>query len=99
MSNIVKLAAAAIAIALTAAIVGVAAYDLGRADPRERWVRYDLSLSSPVPVVSGSVGSLTLQGQSPRYRLRLAPNTVVDVDPRPSCHYPAWRTISGSDSR
>jgi hypothetical protein len=99
MSHIVKLAAAAIAIALTAAIVGVAAYDRGRADPRERSVRYDLSLGSPVPVVAGSVGGLALQGQSPRYRLRLAPNTVVDVDARPSCHYLAWRTISGTDSR
>jgi hypothetical protein len=99
MSRILKLAAAAIAIALTAAIVGVAAYDQGRADPRERSVRYNLSLGSSAPIVARSVGGLTLQGQSPRYRLWLAPNAGVDLGPRPGCGYRAWRTISGSDSR
>lgn len=100
MSRIVKLAAAAIAIALTAAIVGIVAYDRGRAAPRERSIRYDLSLKSTAPVVPGSLRGLAVQVQPSRYRLRLAPNAVVELGPRPSCHYLTWRTIrAGSDGR
>ena len=100
MSSTVKLAAAAIAIALTAALVGIVAFDRGRADPREHSFRYALSLQSPAPVASGSVRGLSVQTQRTRYRVRLAPNSVVELGPRPSCHYLTWRTIrTGSDAR
>ena len=99
MSSIIKLAATAIAIALVAAIVGIA-YAQGPGAPRERSVRYDVSLAAPAPVVAGSVRGLIVQPQPPRYRLRLAPNTVVELPERPSCHYLAWRAIrTGSDAR
>ena len=99
MSRIVKLAAAAIAIALTAAIVGAVAYDRGRAAPRESSVRYHVSLKSPAPVVAANVRDLTAQAQSPGYRVRLAPNTVVEVSPRPSCHYVTWRAVTTRNAR
>jgi hypothetical protein len=96
MSRIVKLAAAAIAIALTAAVVGIVA---GHAAPRERSIRSDLSLKAPAPVVAGSVRGLPVQPQLPRYRLRLAPN-VVELGPGPNCPYLTWRTIkTGGDAR
>lgn len=100
MSRIVKLAAAAIALVLTAGVVGGVAYDRGRTDPRERSVRYDLSLGSPVaPAIAASVRGLTVRAQPSRYRLRLAPETVVEVAPRPTCHYLAWRATVGDDGR
>ena len=98
MSYIAKLAAGATAIALTAGIVGGVADDRGRADP-QRSARYEPTLASPVPLVAGNVGGLTVQAQSPRYRVRLAPDTVVDLGPRPSCHYVAWRTVRENDNR
>jgi hypothetical protein len=92
MSRIVKLAAAAIAIALTAAIVGIAAYDGGRAAPRQRSVRYDPNLESTAPAFAWSLRGPAVQAQPSRYRLRPAPNAVIELGPRPRCHYLTWRT-------
>ena len=98
MSPIVKLAAAALALVLTAAVVGGVAYGRGR-DDRQRSARYELDLASAASLVAPGVRRLTVQAQSPRYRVRLAPDTVVEVAPGPSCHYVTWRTVRESEGR
>jgi hypothetical protein len=57
MSRIIKLAAAAIAIALTATIIAIVADD-GRAAPQQRSIRYEVALDSRAPVVTGTVIAL-----------------------------------------
>lgn len=77
MSRTIKLAAAAIALALTATIAAIVAYDRGRDASQERTVRYHVSLEPQGPVVAGNVrGVVTVHAQSGHYRLNLAPNAL-----------------------
>jgi hypothetical protein len=100
MSRIIRLAAAALAIALTATIIAIVADDGGPAAPQQRTVRYAVTLDSRAPVVTGTVRGVTAQARPARYRLNIAPNTVVALDPRPGCHYVTWRaTTTGRDAR
>ena len=77
MSRTMKLVAAAFAIALTATLAGIIAYEQGRDSSREQTVRYHVSVEPQGPVVTGNVhGVLTVHAQSGRYRLNLVPNTL-----------------------
>ena len=99
MSRIVRLAAAVIAVALTATITAIVA-DTRRAAPQQRSDRYELSLDSTPPNVIGSVRGATVQDQRVRYRLNLGGSTVIAVRPRPSCHYLTWQAATrGTDGR
>jgi hypothetical protein len=93
MSRIVRLAAAATVIALTATITAIIAND-GRDAPQQRSDRYALSLDPARPVITGSSRGATVQAQGARYRLNLAGNTVTAVGPRPTCHYVTWKAAT-----
>lgn len=77
MSRTSKLVAAAIALALTATIAAIVAYDRGRDTSQKPTVRYHVSLEPQGPVVAGNIrGVVTVHAQSGHYRLNLAPNAL-----------------------
>jgi hypothetical protein len=80
MPHTIKLATAAIALLLTAAVVGAIAYDKGRTHSQQRTLRYDLSLASEPPVVTGQTRrGMTVTAQTFRYRVKANAKTVTNL--------------------